>query len=153
MRDRDIRNSMRDQIMASGFFDHIGFGRDPLEWATGEPGARTCQIEPSKEQFIPLWDRSGEDGGVVQGEAVCTFTVQNEDPEMRDAMLEQMYNVAADVLNNIALPIGYGATVMPAFSWLDTLKWLPAAHPTRQGKAIYKYRYMVASSESMDITE
>jgi hypothetical protein len=64
-----------------------------------------------------------------------------------------MYNTASDALNNLALPFGSGATVMPAFSWLDELHWLPALHPTRQGKAIYKYRYLVDSSESMDVTE
>ncbi len=152
MTDHDVRNAMKAQIMATGVFDDMPFGRDPLEWATGEPGARTCQIEPAKERFEALWDRSGEDGGVIHGEAECTFTAQDEDPQVRDEALELLYNAAANVLNNFGLPIGGGTTTMPAFSWLDTFRWLPPLHPTRQGKATYIYRYFVSSSASLDTT-
>lgn len=133
-RERDVRNAMRDALLATSAFDDVLIGRDVEDYGAGGIGA-WCRIDPIGDSGRGMWDEGDE--LEVTSKVKITITARHEDQQMRDEMAERLVNVARNAINDQS----HASLTMPGLTGFDSARWLPPKHPARQVEATFSYRY------------
>lgn len=148
VRDRDIRNAIRDALLATGAFDEVVLARQEDDYTTVGIESRKLIIEPFDQGMMYQSDYAAIENLMVDSRLKLSFLSRADDPQIRDERLEAMVNVAY----NTMIGVCWLGLTFPAFTqFVQHAKWLPPKHPVRRADAIYSYRY--EPSTTFDVTE
>jgi hypothetical protein len=146
VRDRDVRNAIKDRLVATGAFDGVWIWGPPEDYGTAASSLAAVSIEPESGSQEDRWDAGPNIGLEVTGRVMLTFCSRNEDPQVRDEAAEQLLYTAADVLQGQCLA---GITVGDKTRF-STWKWQAATAPERRITAAFTYTYLVPGWDKYD---
>jgi hypothetical protein len=147
-RDRDVRNSIRDALEATGVFDGVYLSGLPENRGERSGNAQAVSIEPSETFQGDEWDDTS--GALVMtSRVILTFLARHEDPQIRDEIVESLLNVAANALNGKRLA---DLTLIP-LTRFRSWNWQKPVAPERRIVAVLEYQYLVDGWAGFDTTE
>lgn len=135
--------------MATRQFDDVLLSETPDSFPTSTPECRGANIDPRGNTFKPLADSGGFDGIIQTTQLSISFFARHESPTIRDAILEQLFAVAANALNGQGIA---GAT-NPAWTMFKSAQYKTACHPDRRLDCIFEYQRLIDSWSDFDISD
>jgi hypothetical protein len=151
MRDRNIRNAIKELLIVTERFDDGGvLLQCPDDRGVGTDLAAACWIEPSSTTIRDEWDAQPGGGVTLTSILKTTFAYRAEDPQARDEACENLLEFAANVLNGQSI----GGFTIPAWTkFVGGWQWLPPAPPERRIVATFSYQYILEGWNSYDTEE
>ncbi len=145
-RERDVRNDIRDRLLATGAFDDC--------WMTVDTGAaaselRAAAIEPLSTSYRTGWDSQAAGGLVFDCQLKITILVRQNDQQLRDETAEQLLNILFDSVNGQSLA---GLTI-PGMTLCKSWRWMPPKTPERNITVMLSYSYFVEGWDNFDVEE
>jgi hypothetical protein len=139
-RERDIRNAIAANLLATNNFDRVIVGRLPEDYGQGASALALAVIRPGNTRRLSGWD-DDPTGGV---EYTCTMRLmvlaRNEDPRTCDEAAELLMDAAIDVIDGKKLVAGLtipAKTATMGWAWQDT------PPPERRIEAMVVTNYLV----------
>jgi hypothetical protein len=145
-RDRDVRNAIQSALSATDAFDHVyGWGL-PEEYGSAASQLAVAVIQPISSTQEDLSD--APEAGMIQvtSTVAITFLARNEDAQLRDEAVEDLFDIAANSLNGQSL----ASFTEPAFTKFTSWRWLEATAPERRIASTFTYRYLVTGWTGYD---
>jgi hypothetical protein len=149
MRDRDVRNAIHDQLVATGAFDGVWIWGPPEDYGTAASSLAAVAIEPESGSQEDRWDAGPNIGLEITGRVTLIFYSRNDDPQLRDEAVERLLYTAADALQGQCLA---GLTVCDRTRF-TSWNWQPATAPERRIVSKFTYTYLVSGWERLDDSE
>jgi len=144
-RDRDVRNAIRAALLATEAFDAC-----PLSMAFEVPTSQftAAVVEPISGVQNDPWDSQPGGGLVVTSTVRITFLARHDDPQLRDELVEDLFNTSANALNGQSL----ACLTLPGLTRFASWNWQPETPPERRIVAMFSYQYIVEGWDSYDET-
>ncbi len=147
-RDRDVRNAIASALELTGAFDDVTLRGLPEVAREGASYNAIATIDPDSSTQEDRWDSAETGAVIVTSRVMITLAARNNDPQLRDEAVEDLFDIAADALNGQSLA-GFTSPELTRFvAW----RWLPATQPERRIAATFSYTYLVSSWTSYDTT-
>jgi hypothetical protein len=146
MRDRDIRNAIRSLLLDTDAFDTVWLTGTPDRASTPSSSQCLAIIEPESSEFTPTWDSALLGGVIVTSKVTISIVVRHPDPQTRDELAEQLFNIAGDTLNGQPL----GGFVNPQMTRFVAGIWHKAIPPEREISSTFTYQYILNGWDSAD---
>lgn len=155
MRERDIRNAIRDALVATDAFDAVWLGAptegtsafdrlaiiDPVGAGIASSAHHAGAIAETGRLGTGLgWDDRADSLLDYTGTAKLTLIARDEDPQIRDEMAEQLLAVLCNAVNGQVLVPGF---TIPAKTIVAHWTWKDASPPERQIEATVSYGFLV----------
>lgn len=139
MRERDVRNNIRDRLLATNAFTDVWITGLPEDSGAAASDLTAAAIEPVATGMRSGWDAQTE--GAIEFIATVTVTLlaRNEDVQLRDEQAELLLDILADAVDGKSLA---GLTV-PGKTYVSAWKWQPPAPPERRIAATVSFSYIV----------
>ena len=147
-RDRDVRNAIQTALKATGAFDDVYVWGLPEDYGSGASQFAVAVIQPVSSTQEDLWDAPAAGTLQVTSTIAITFLARNEDAQLRDEAVEDLFDGAANALNGQSL----ASFTEPAWSKFTSWRWLEATAPERRIASTFTYRYLVEGWDSFDTT-
>jgi hypothetical protein len=147
MRERDVRNEIRDRLTDTGAFSLATLAGLPEATGFGASDLTAAAIEPQSTQQVTGWDAQPFGGLEMMAQVLITILARHEDPTLRDELAEQLLNTAADAINGQSLA---GMTV-PGKTRITGWRWLPATPPERRIAGTLTFSY-ITTWDGLDTT-
>jgi hypothetical protein len=147
VRDRDVRNAIRDALLATSAFDGVWIWGLPENYGTGSSQLAAAAIEPESSNQDDHWDGAGETGIVVTSRVTITLLYRHEDPQLRDEGAELLMDAAANALNGQSL----AALTLPDLTRFVSWRWQAPTAPERRITAVFSYQYIVEGWAAYDV--
>jgi hypothetical protein len=148
-RDRDVRDAIQTALKATGAFDSVYLWGLPEDYGSGASQLALAVIEPVSSAQADLWDSQTAGGLEVTSTVAITFLARNDDPQLRDEAVEDLFDLSANALNGADLVAGF---TEPAQTKFTSWRWLAPTAPERRIATTFMYRYIVPSWEGYDTT-
>jgi hypothetical protein len=148
-RDRDVRDAIQTALQATDAFDAVYLCGLPEDYGSGASQLAVAVIEPESTEQTDIWDDQNIGALVNQSRVTITLLARNEDPQLRDEAVEDLFDVATDALNGAALVAGF---TIPAYTKFKGWRWEKATAPERRIVASFMYSYIVPGWGSYDTT-
>jgi hypothetical protein len=139
MRERDIRNAIRDALLATGAFSDVWLTGLPESYGGAASDLTAASIEPASTSLTTGWD--AQIAGALDYTARLTVTLlaRHDDPQLRDELAEQLLNTLHNAVNGQSL----AGLTLPAKTLIQSWTWQPAAPPERRIAAVVTFSYLV----------
>lgn len=148
LRDRDVRNAIRDALESTNAFDGVYLQGHPEDRGERSGNLRAVAIEPAETAVSDSWD-DREGALLMTSRITLTFLSRHEDPLVRDETAEQLLNLAANALNGQSL----AGLTLPPRTRFQSWTWHRANAPERRIVAVFEYQYLVEGWSELDISE
>ncbi len=154
MRDRDVRNAIRDALLATSAFDAVWIWGLPEDYGSAASQLKAAAIEPVSSDQSDRWDAQPAGGLIVTSKVAITFLARDDDPQARDETAELLFDTAANTLNgeNFAEYNGNVAMTMPGWTRFLSWRWEKPVAPERRIAATFSYAYIVEGWDNYDTT-
>jgi hypothetical protein len=147
-RDRDVRDAIQSALQATEAFDAVYLWGLPEDYGSGASQLAVAVIEPESSTQEDLWDAQPSGALQVTSRATITFLARNEDAQLRDEAVEDLFDTAANALNGASL----ANLTEPALTKFISWRWAPPTAPERRIVSTFTYRYLVAGWDEYDTT-
>jgi hypothetical protein len=145
-----LRLAVQETLQSLGVFDIVTLNGPPEVGPLGQSYNYAVSIEPSSNADRDIWDNAATGGLTGTVSATLTFYARNETQSIRDAVVEWLFNNAANALNGQIILAGYNS---PELSRFTSRRYLPQTPPERRIEAVYQYTYVLPSWTSFDTTQ
>jgi hypothetical protein len=133
-RDFDVLRDIKERLQATAVFMVVGISDQPV--AEGD----TAVVAPYRWDEVDQYDDASGDSSVLRHVRwQLTLTVREVDPELRDRRIDQLYAIAANVLDGQPL----GGICLPGLSKLRSGEWQKPAPPERQQVIYGEFSYFI----------
>jgi hypothetical protein len=149
VRDKDIREAMKEALLATDMFDEVLLTGLPEDYGFGASEASVAAIEPNGSVQADKWDGDPDSDLEVTSTVKITLMARKEDPQIRDDAVELLVDIVANTLNFQSF---LGFTV-PALTKIQKWTWQKAKHPERRIQIDFKYVYLVPGWNAYDTIE
>lgn len=149
MRDRDVREDIRDRLEATDQFGGVFLSGLPEDFGFGASLQTAAVIEPQSGSQDDKWDAEPTGDLIVSGAVTITFLARDEIPETRDAAVELLFTTAANALNGQSL----AELTLPPLTRFASWRWQKATPPERRITSTFNYQYLVPGWGQQDTTE
>lgn len=148
-RERDVRNAIRDALVATGAFGEVVLRALPELQGTPASDLTLASIQPASSRVVSGWDAAP--GGILRYACTVTVTVlsRNADPELCDDAAEQLVNYVRDAVNGKVLVPGY---VVNQKLYVSNVAWKDPVAPERRVVVTVAYEYLDQGWDSADTT-
>jgi hypothetical protein len=146
MRDRDVRNAIRDALIATGAFDGVWIWGLPEDHGIGASQLAAAAIEPESSTQEDHWDSAPGGGLIITSRVTLTFLQRNDEPQLRDEAVECLFNSAANALNGQS----FGGLTLPQLSRFLLWRWEKPVAPERRITSTFSYSYIVEGWTAYD---
>ncbi len=150
MRERDVRNAIRQALIDTDAFDEVHVSGKAEDYGISAGATKMCIIEPMGTSEDSFGDDVPEGAIVYVSRIGCTFVGRDQDPQKRDELAELLLDTAADVLNGNNFGLG---DMIPAKTRFTGWNWKNPVAPERQIQAIFQATYWIDGWNQMDTTE
>lgn len=122
LRDRDVRNDVKDRLDATDLFDGVFVTGLPEDFGRGAGLLKLACVEPDRGSADHQVDDAPDGLLVVQGNAVVTVLARDDDPQARDETAELLLDAVCDAVNGQSL----AGLTYPALTAVLQWTWKPA---------------------------
>jgi hypothetical protein len=139
MRERDVRNALRDALVATGAFSDVWLTGLPENYGGAASDLTAASIEPASTSLTTGWD--AQIGGSLDytSRLNVTLLARHDDPQLRDELAEQLVNTLHNAANGQSL----AGITLPGKTYVQSWTWQPAAPPERRIAAQIAFSYLV----------
>lgn len=138
-RERDVRNAVKDALIATGAFSDVWLTGLPEAFGQGAGELAAAAIEPLATRLATGWDAAPAGGLDYSSELTVTLLARHPDPQLRDELAEQLLDFLINAVNGQSLA---GFTI-PQQTMIASWRWLPARPPERRINATVGFAYIV----------
>jgi hypothetical protein len=149
VRERDVRNAIRDAVSRTGHFDGVYLSGLPEDYGFGASSTAVAVIEPDATNHVAGWDSQIEGGLDFRASVKLTLIARDRDGQARDEAAELLLDVAVNAIQGVSLA---GFTV-PGRTMDVAWRWLRPAAPERRIVVSIAYDYLVEGWNSFDVSE
>jgi hypothetical protein len=146
-RERDVRNAIKDALVATGAFSDVWLTGLPEEHGQGASDLTAAAIEPLSTRLAGGWDAAPGGGLEYASEVAVSLLARHPDPQLRDELAEQLLNLLINAVNGQSLA---GLTI-PQQTMIASWRWMPPRPPERRITATVGFTY-IATWDSFDTT-
>jgi hypothetical protein len=139
VRERDVRNAIRDALVATNAFAGVWLSGRPEDYGQGASELTAAAIEPVATSLTTGWD--AQTAGELDFTATVTVTLlaRSEDPQLRDELAEQLLDVLHNAVNGQSL----AGFTLPGKTIVQSWRWQPVTPPERRIQATVSFAYLV----------
>jgi hypothetical protein len=138
-RERDVRNAIKDALMATGAVSDVWLTGLPEDYGQGASDLAAAAIEPLSTRLGSGWD-AGPSGGLdYTSELSVTLLSRHPDPQLRDELVEQLLDFLINAVNGQSL----ANFTIPQQTMVTSWRWLPPTPPERRVAATLGFAYLV----------
>jgi hypothetical protein len=138
-RERDVRNAIKDALVATGAFSDVWLAGLPESYGQGASDLTAAAIEPLSTRLASGWD-AGPSGGLdYMSELTVSLLARHPDPQLRDELAEQLLDFLINAINGQSLA---GFTI-PQHTMITAWRWLPTKPPERRITATVGFAFLV----------
>ncbi len=148
MRERDVRNNIRDRLMKTGAVDDVWINGMPEDSGAGASELCAAAIEPNVTNYTTGWDAQAAGGLCFTALLNVTLLVRQIDQQLRDEKAEQLLDFLCNAVNGKSL----GGLTVPGKTMVSSWRWMPPKAPERRIKAVVTFAYLI-TWETFDVTE
>jgi hypothetical protein len=138
-RERDVRNAIRDALVATHAFSGVWLSGLPEDYGQGASELTAAAIEPVATTYTTGWDAQTDGGLDFTATLNVTLLARHEDPQLRDELVEQLLDTLANAVNGVSL----ASFTLPGKTFVQSWRWQPALAPERRIQASVTYAYIV----------
>jgi hypothetical protein len=138
-RERDVRNAIKDALVATGVFSDVWLTGLPEGFGQGASELTAAAIEPLSTQIATGWDAAPSGGLDYTAELAVTLLARHPDPQLRDELAEQLLDFLINAVNGQSL----ADFTIPQQTMITSWRWLPAKAPERRINATVGFAYIV----------
>jgi hypothetical protein len=149
MRDRDIRINIKERLEDTDAIQGVFLSGLPENYGFGTNIQTAAVIEPVSWNEDDKWDAQPTGDLIIDSQVTITFMARDESPEVRDAAVESLLDVAANALNGRSL----AGLTLPPFTKFVSGRWEKAKDVERRVTSTFKYRYLVPGWNQFDTSE
>jgi hypothetical protein len=139
MRERDVRNALKEAMVATGAFSEVLLTGLPEQYAGAASDLTLAIIEPGSSSLTIGWDAQLGGGLDYTARLNVTLLARHDDPQLRDELAEALLNTLHNAANGQSL----AGITLPAKTLVQSWNWLPAAPPERRIAAVVTISYLV----------
>jgi hypothetical protein len=149
MRERDVRNAVKDALVATGAFSDVWLTGLPEGYGRGASDLTAAAIEPIETSVTTGWDAAPTGGLDYTASLSVTLMARHPDPQLRDELAEQLLTLLANAVNGRSLA---GFTMMQK-TMVTGWRWQPPKPPERRIAATVEFAYLVGGWGSFDTSQ
>jgi hypothetical protein len=138
-RERDVRNAIKDALVATGAFSDVWLTGLPEDHGQGASSLAAAAIEPLSTRLASGWDAAPAGGLGYRSELAVSLLARHPDPQLRDELAEQLLNLLINAVNGQSLA---GLTI-PQHTMITAWRWMPSRPPERRITATVGFAYIV----------
>ncbi len=139
-RERDVRNAIRDALLATNAFgDAVWITGLPEDSGSAASDLLAAAIEPQSTNLNTGWDAQTDGGLCYSSTVTVTLLARNDDAQLRDEQAEQLLDVLANAVNGVSL----AGITLPGKTYVSAWAWRPAMAPERRIAATVSFQYLV----------
>ncbi len=149
MRERDIRNAIRDALLATGAFSDCSISGLPEDSGSAASDLTAAAIEPLSTAYFTGWDAQIEGGLCYDAQIKVTLLARKEDQQLRDELAEQLLEHLKNAVNGQSL----AGLTLPGKTLVKSWRWMPAKAPERRITAMLMASYIEEGWDAGDVEE
>lgn len=144
-RERDVRNAIKDILVATGAFSNVWLTGPPQDFGQGASELTAAAIEPVSTRLASGWDAAPSGGLGYTCQLTVSLLARQSDPQLRDELAEQLLDFLINAVNGQSLA---GFTI-PQLTMVTSWQWQAPVPPERCITATVRFTYLV-TWESFD---
>jgi hypothetical protein len=139
-RERDIRNAVKQALVATGAFSDVWIMGLPEDYGQVASSLTAAAIEPVSTRLKNGWDAAPAGALDYTSELSVTLLARNPDPQLRDEQVEQLLNFLINAVNGQSL----ANFTVPQHTVISSWQWLAPKPPERRISASLGFAYLVS---------
>jgi hypothetical protein len=139
MRERDVRNALKDALVVTGAFSDVWLTGLPENYGGAASDLTAASIEPSGTSLTTGWDAQLAGALDYTARLNVTLLARHDDPQLRDELAEQLLNTLHNSVNGQSL----AGFTLPGKTYVMSWTWQPASPPERRISAVVTFAYLV----------